>query len=290
MASHYEKYLQGLAQSFNQVFFEMTKKRTDSHVVLASRERTIHDFAVGLTVSYEDRKSRQKGQYLLGLTDPRKAIRLASAILSSREQAGVSELSELAMRTLEQFLKKVVAHRPQNIKKVGRSLEVGNPRALEEVKNSTAVTISRETHMISSSINGEAIALFVTFEELEKNVLLGKKVLVADDSRMMRTLLSRAFEKRGCVVVEAVDGQDAVEKFHAEAPALTVMDIVMPNLDGLGAIDKIRESAPQAKVLVLTATASKSEVVAAAELGVSGYLKKPIAPAALIESAAGCFK
>jgi len=264
MASHYEKYLQRLAQSFKQVFVETTKKRTDSHAVLASRERTAHDFAVGLIVPYEDRRSRQKGQYLLGLTDPEKAIRLASAILSSSKQTGVSELSELAMRTLEKFLKKVVAHRPQGKRRVDQPLEVGIPRALEDVKNATAVTISRETHMISSSINGEAIALFVTFEELEENVLLGKKVLVADDSRMIRTLLTRAFEKRGCVVVEAVDGLDA--------------------------IDKIRESAPQAKVLILTATASKSEVVAAAELGVSGYMKKPVAPAALIETAAGCFR
>jgi len=290
MASNYEKYLHVLAQSFKEVFVEMTKKRTDSHVVRGGRERIRDDFVVGVIVPYRDRKSNQKGQCLLGLTDQKKAVRLASTMLASRGEPDISEFSELAVATLQTFIETVVDRTRADRKRSKLPLVFGTPQVLDAEQSPAALTVARETHMITLGISGETIALFVTFEETAENVLSGKKILVADDSRMIRAILTRAFEKRGCVVVEAVDGRDAVEKFHAEAPALTVMDIVMPNMDGLGAIVKIREAAPHAKVLVLTATASKNEVVTAASLGVSGYLRKPVKPEMLMETAADCLK
>ncbi len=139
-------------------------------------------------------------------------------------------------------------------------------------------------------MSGESIAIFVTLKEVVENVLMGKTVLVADDSRMIRMILTRAFEKQGCLVIEAVDGQNAIEKFHEGQPDLTIMDMVMPQMDGFEAIGKIRETAPEAKVLVLTSFAGKKEIMAAASLGISGYVRKPVKPEKLIETAAGCFR
>ncbi len=133
------------------------------------------------------------------------------------------------------------------------------------------------------------MAVHVIVEEFVDTLLKGKKILVVEDSPVVRMVLAKALRNQGCEVVEAVDGRDAVEKFHAEQPELTITDMVMPNMDGLEAIAIIRKISPQAKVLVLTSAVGKNEVLAAAQLGIRGYVKKPVKPEKLIDAAVSCF-
>jgi len=289
MAVNYDKYLGLLSESCKQVYADMARKQTDIYVVKASKATQRLDYATGIAVPYEDRKEKMAGQFFLGLTDPQKALRLA-AVLDTHVKSPVSpELDDSAANILNQFMCSVVGRSAAVWDELGLTTQFAPPLTLKSKKILKVLPSHRETHMVTLRVAGDSIAMIVTFEEFAETVLNGKKVLVVDDSRTIRKVLVKALENQGCTIVEAVDGVDAVSKFEAERPALTITDMVMPNMDGLEAISKIRKIAPQAKVLVLTSTADKKEVMAAASLGIRGYVKKPVKPEKVIEAAIGCF-
>ncbi len=289
MAVNYEKFLQLLSQSFKKVYAEMVKKQGNSHVVKASKPGSVGDFGAGIAVLYEDRKEKLAGQFFVGLTDNGKAVRLAAALDASAGLPAGSDLDAAAANILNKFLCAVVDQTATEWDTLGLSTEFGPPLTLKAKKIKKIPPTQRETYIVSLSISGESVALHVIFEEFVDTLLKGKKVLVVDDSRVVRMVLAQVLKGQGCEVIEAVDGLDAVAKFHAEQPALTITDMVMPNMDGLEAIAIIRKMSPQAKVLVLTAAVGKNEVLAAAQLGIRGYVKKPVKPEKLIEAAVGCF-
>lgn len=289
MAVNYEKYTQLLADSITQAYGEMAKKQTDSYVVKASKAADAGDYAVGVAVPYDDWKDQLSAQFILGLTDKKKALRLATAIAAQTGVPAISEFDDRAAEILDKFLNTVVREAGNAWDNLGLPTKFGKPAPLGTQKTKNALNTTRDTYIVTLRVAGESIAMFVTFEEIVKTVLTGKKILVVDDSRMIRMVLAKALKKQGCLVVEAIDGKDAVEKFQTEKPELTITDMVMPNMGGLEAIGQIRKSAPQAKVLVLTSTAGKKEVMAAASLGIRGYVKKPVKPEKLIEAAIDCF-
>ncbi|QOD93426.1 response regulator transcription factor [Chryseoglobus sp. 28M-23] len=102
------------------------------------------------------------------------------------------------------------------------------------------------------------------------------RVLVADDHAVVRAGIVSLLEgEDGIEVVgEAVDGEDAVGRALALRPDLVVMDVRMPGLTGDQATARIREQAPEVRVLVLTTYESDASILAAIEAGASGYLLK----------------
>ena len=102
------------------------------------------------------------------------------------------------------------------------------------------------------------------------------RVLVADDHAVVRAgIVSLLDAEPGIEVVgEAVDGEDAVSRALAQRPDLVVMDVRMPGLTGDQATARIRESAAEIRVLVLTTYESDASILAAIEAGASGYLLK----------------
>jgi two-component system, cell cycle response regulator DivK len=109
------------------------------------------------------------------------------------------------------------------------------------------------------------------------------KVLIAEDSEVNRELLRELLEARGCEVTEARDGQEALEMIAVELPEVLLLDINMPRLDGLGAIQKLRENPRTASlpVLAVTAYAMRGDEEKILQAGFNGYLSKPIAAAVL---------
>ena len=289
MSVNYDKYLQLLAEAFKRVYTQMTRKQTESYVVKASKINKVGDYTWGIAVPYEDWKEKLAGQYFLGLTDPKKTARLVSLLDMDGALNAASELDDQAANILTKFMCTVVGEVVDEWDGLGQTTQFNLPLKLDSKKIIKLSPTSCETHIVTLRVAGDSIAMFVTFEEFAETVLTGKKVLVVDDSRTIRKVLVKALQNQGCTTVEAVDGADAVSKFKAERPELTITDMVMPKMDGLEAIRKIRKIAPQAKVLVLTSTADKKEVVAAASLGIRGYVKKPVKPEKIIEAAIGCF-
>jgi len=102
------------------------------------------------------------------------------------------------------------------------------------------------------------------------------KVLIADDQRVVREGLATIVSAiPGAEVVGlAADGREAVELYRQAAPDVVLMDLRMPNLDGVGAIGAIRSLDPTARVVVLTTYADDDSIVGALAAGARGYLTK----------------
>jgi DNA-binding NarL/FixJ family response regulator len=107
----------------------------------------------------------------------------------------------------------------------------------------------------------------------------GPRVLIADDQTLIRTGFRLILTARGIEVVgEAADGAEAVAAARELQPDVVLMDIRMPNMDGLEATRRILEHAPDCRVLMLTTFDLDRYVYGALSLGASGFLLKDVTP------------
>ena len=105
---------------------------------------------------------------------------------------------------------------------------------------------------------------------------MSKKILLVDDAAFMRMMLKDTLTKNGYTeIYEAVDGADAVEKFKEIGPDLVVMDITMPNMDGLEALKAIRALNGNANVVMCSAMGQESMVMDAVRSGAKDFIVKP---------------
>lgn len=117
---------------------------------------------------------------------------------------------------------------------------------------------------------------------MEKTVL---RVVIADDEPITRMDIKEILTDKGYEVIgEVGDGFDAVEICKEQKPDLVLMDIKMPLLDGLSAARIMTEEGVDAAVVLLTAYSEREFIDSAKEIGVSGYLVKPIDEKSLIPS------
>ncbi|TRM10666.1 response regulator [Lentibacillus cibarius] len=101
-------------------------------------------------------------------------------------------------------------------------------------------------------------------------------ILIVDDSRFMRGYLKRMIQQYGYPdVIEAADGQEAINVYKYCNPTIVFLDITMPNVDGLTALEKIIEFNPNAKVVMCSAIGTEFNVVEALKLGATNFIVKP---------------
>ena len=105
------------------------------------------------------------------------------------------------------------------------------------------------------------------------------KILLVDDAAFMRKVIKDTLNKNGYTDVhEAVDGADAVEKYDELHPDLVMMDITMPNMDGLEALKAIRAKDPNANGVMCSAMGQESMVIDAVRSGAKDFIVKPFKP------------
>jgi CheY-like chemotaxis protein len=111
------------------------------------------------------------------------------------------------------------------------------------------------------------------------------KILLADDETYSLRLLQMTLKKTGCEIVSSVNGQAAYDQAVAELPSLIVMDVMMPVLDGLGALAKLKENEAtrEIPVIMLTAKGQTLTRTEAEESGAALFLTKPFSPTELLE-------
>lgn len=109
-------------------------------------------------------------------------------------------------------------------------------------------------------------------------------ILAIDDSRTIRTLLTMTLEKAGFAVTTAVDGVEGVEKFQDAKADLVITDVNMPNKDGFGVIEDIRNGTVNraVPVLVLTTESGAALKDRARKAGATGWIVKPFDDDALV--------
>ncbi|UCC38205.1 MAG: sigma-54-dependent Fis family transcriptional regulator [Candidatus Aminicenantes bacterium] len=103
-----------------------------------------------------------------------------------------------------------------------------------------------------------------------------KSILVVDDDPLIRKTLSSHLSKEGFEVILAEDGEEALRKFEESFPELIILDIRLPDLDGLEVLLKIREKNDDAYVIIMTAYDDMKTTVEAIKLGAFEYLVKPL--------------
>lgn len=103
------------------------------------------------------------------------------------------------------------------------------------------------------------------------------KVLICDDSMLVRKKLSSSLKNIGVgEVLEAADGEQAVEMHKKHAPDFTLMDIVMPKLNGVDALKAILANDPTAKVVMASSVGTQDNLKDAINAGAFDFLQKPI--------------
>ena len=112
---------------------------------------------------------------------------------------------------------------------------------------------------------------------------MSERILIADDSRELRTVLSAQLRKLGFDVQVAVDGQDALDRARSFKPTLVIMDIMMPKLSGLRATKKMREDPDLAStpIILMSQLGEEQDVVEGIQAGADEYLVKPFRQAEL---------
>ena len=113
-----------------------------------------------------------------------------------------------------------------------------------------------------------------------------RRVLVVDDSAVIRTLISVNLELEGFDVVTAVDGQDALDKIHDVIPDVVTIDVVMPRLDGFDTVERMRADprTQDLKIAMVTACAQVDDLRRGDEVGVDAYVTKPFDPTTLVRT------
>ena len=111
------------------------------------------------------------------------------------------------------------------------------------------------------------------------------KVLVVDDAMFMRMMLKDILSKNGYEVVgEAENGREAIEKYIELRPDLVLLDITMPEMDGITALKEIKNIDPQAVVVVCSAMGQQNMVIEAIQNGALDFIVKPFQQNRVIES------
>lgn len=111
------------------------------------------------------------------------------------------------------------------------------------------------------------------------------KIMIVDDSAFMRKYIKTILRRAGFqTFIDAANGTEAVEQYVKEKPAVTLMDITMPGMDGLQALETIIKLDSQAKVVMCTAMSQESIMVRALHTGAKDYIVKPFQEARVIEA------
>jgi DNA-binding NarL/FixJ family response regulator len=111
------------------------------------------------------------------------------------------------------------------------------------------------------------------------------RILLADDHVLVRQGVRVLLEQAGMVVIgEAADGLKALQLAHTHAPAVALLDIAMPHLNGLETARRLRETVPQTKTILLTMHTDEPYVLAALQAGAVGYVVKTQATADLVQA------
>ncbi len=113
---------------------------------------------------------------------------------------------------------------------------------------------------------------------------MAKKIMVVDDERHIVRLVEVNLQRVGYDVVSAYDGVEALEKITAEKPAMIILDVMMPRMDGFEVLKELRGN-PETKdipVIMLTAKAQDADIFKGWSSGVDSYLTKPFNPRELL--------
>lgn len=111
------------------------------------------------------------------------------------------------------------------------------------------------------------------------------RILITDDAAFMRTMIKSVLVKEGYEVAgEASNGNECVQLYQELKPDLAIVDITMPQKDGIAAVKEIIEIDPNAKIIMCSALGHQNKIIEALEAGARDFIVKPFEPQRIIEA------
>ncbi len=111
--------------------------------------------------------------------------------------------------------------------------------------------------------------------------MAGIRILVAEDEDNLRSLIAKYLDKEGFIVMQASDGEEALDLWLDSPVDLAILDVMMPHIDGFEVLSTVRQDS-QIPVIMLTAKREESDRLQGFELGTDDYLTKPFSPRELV--------
>ena len=114
---------------------------------------------------------------------------------------------------------------------------------------------------------------------------MAKNILICDDAAFMRMMIKDILTKNGYNIAgDAENGAKAVEKYNELKPDLVLMDITMPEMDGIQALKKIKETDPNASVIMCSAMGQQAMVIESIQSGAKDFIVKPFQADRVLEA------
>lgn len=113
-----------------------------------------------------------------------------------------------------------------------------------------------------------------------------KKILIIEDDKFLRELISQKISKEGYEIAEAVDGEKGIESVKSEKPDLILLDLILPGIDGFEVLDRIKSDpeAAQIPVIILSNLGQRDDIEKGLKMGATDFLiKAHFTPAEIIE-------
>ena len=114
---------------------------------------------------------------------------------------------------------------------------------------------------------------------------MASRVLIVDDLAFIKLIIKDTLEKTGFEVAgEASNGVEAIEQYKRLQPDIVLMDITMPKMDGIQALQEIVKIDPQAKVIMCSALGQQKLIIQSIQLGAKDFIVKPFQPERVLEA------
>lgn len=201
------------------------------------------------------------------------------ALLDDDDEA--AEMNEEVGEALAEFSNTAIGLAMRQLAESDLGIKFKPPYFVSDIKDMDAM-MSNVKEIVSVPIHVEDVGRFY-FNFLlhkptgNKMVSQDSKIMIVDDMKMVRSSIKSYLKQLGYEnIVEAVDGQDAIEKHAMEEPAFIFMDIVMPNLNGNEALKHIREADKKTPIVMLTSVSDEKLIQECEALGIKGYILKPL--------------
>ncbi len=113
---------------------------------------------------------------------------------------------------------------------------------------------------------------------------MGATVMIVDDAMFMRSILRGIMKDKGfTVVAEAASGIETMKNLHIYSPDIIILDIILPDANGLDLLESILIARPQTKVVVCSSIGQDQIIKKATDLGAQGFIQKPFTPEKVLE-------
>jgi two-component system chemotaxis response regulator CheY len=256
-------------------------------------------------MAFEDSMNKIRGDVILGPINESTVVVIASNIAEKMGLSAISECNETAEDIFHEFLNTVMGHTVSRCDEIGLTARFEPPSLVRNIRTKTTEASSIATHRIDiigdlpgsvvvldqSGIKQQPLSLLVNFSTARAEKPSGKKkILIADDSKMLRTIMKKKLTEAGYDVEEAGDGLEAVVKHRRINPQLTIMDLVMPKMEGLDAIVQIQKESPDARFIICSSISRRDEKVTAGFLNVLHYIVKPMRLEDVVEKVEDAFR